>query len=396
MKIEKPQKIICENEIRFQSAVEFSKGAENLWYSVDKKYGELLTGSSDGLLVALLIPAMLSGEDIQIGGQVSERLYTNAQGPLQKLLKCYWPSLHEINIHPEFLESRRERASGVITGFSCGIDSYCVLDDYFLSQVPGGLKITHLLYNNVGAHGVGNNGELDFQKRFEAVKPVADQLGLPMVKVDSNLDQFYASDCFPKTHTLRNASVALVLQEGIGRFLYGSTYHYLDVFIGPAFDISCTDPITLPLLSTEGVDMVSAGGEYTRVQKTLKVAEIPESHSTLDVCPRYYSEVRNCSTCYKCMRTLLTLDIAGLTDRYAASFDLDAYQQNKARYIGGILYSTDPLLREIIDFAHDRHYAFPFHSHILGYINQVKRFVRKFKNLFPKKFPTQYKNKIIP
>jgi hypothetical protein len=258
------------------------------------------------------------------------------------------------------------------------------------------LKLTHLLYNNVGAHEIGKNGEIDFEKRFENLQLAADHLGIPMVKVNSNLDQFYALYSFPKTHTLRNACVALLLQKGIGRYLYGSTYHYSDVFVGPAYDISQMDPILLPILSTEAVDMVSAGGEYTRIQKTIKVAEIPESHATLDVCPRYYATLRNCSTCYKCMRTMLTLDIAGLLNRYSASFDLEAFKRNKDKYIGGILNSPDPLLREIIQFAYERQYVIPLRSRGFGYFNLIKRLARKFKNLISKKFPDQYENKNIP
>jgi hypothetical protein len=391
MNIEKPQRIVCDTEIQLRSIVKFSAGPDNLWFSVDKKNGELLYEYSDGFLLALLIPSMLAGEDISIEGTVSERLYYNLQGPLQKLLGLYWPALHEIKIHPEFLESKKEHVPGVITGFSGGIDSFCVLADYFLGQVPTGLKITHLLYNNVGAHEIGEQGDNDFKKRFMELKPVADQLSLPLVKVNSNLDQFYPHASFPKTHTLRNAAAALIFQEGIGRFLFGSTYHYSDIVVGQGYDISQMDPITVPLLSTEGMDMISVGGEYTRVQKTIKVAEIAESHTNLDVCPRYYATRRNCSTCYKCMRTMLTLDIAGLLDRYSTSFDLETYKLNKDKYIGGILYNTDPLLREIIKFADERKYVIPLRSRILGHLYQGRRVTRKLKNLIMKKYPHKTK-----
>lgn len=274
MRIGPPQISRQGSEIRVESRVDISGGVENIWYSIDKKYKEFITQSSDSFLVGLLVPAMVTGEDIWIEGKVSERLFHTTNGPLQKLLKCYWPLLHEIHIHPEMLDTTFNHTPEVITGFSGGINSYCVLADYFYAQVPHGMKITHLLYNNSGSHGSGNDGRKYYLQRLVSVNQIADQIGLPLISINSNLDQFYPVNSYPKTHTLRNASAALCLQAGVGRFIYASTYQYSDVFIRPAFDVSHTDPITLPLLSTERVDMLSARGEYSRVEKTIKVAQM--------------------------------------------------------------------------------------------------------------------------
>jgi hypothetical protein len=325
---------------------------------------------------------MITGEDIWIEGKVSERLFYNTNGPLQKLLKCFWPTLHEIHIHPEMLDTAFDHAPGVITGFSGGIDSYSILADYFFAQVPQGMKITHLMYNNSGSHGSGNDGRNHYLQRLVSVSQIADHVGLPLLSIDSNLDQFYPINSYPKTHTIRNASAALCLQAGVGRFIYASTYQYSDVFIRPTFDVSHTDPITLPLLSTERVDMLSAGGEYSRVEKTIKVAQIPESFDSLDVCPQFSDNARNCSTCYKCMRTMLTLDLAGYLDRYAQSFNLELYRTMKEKYIGEILRSRDPLQREIIQYARSKKYSFSKKSQLISLIQKIERDARKIKNIF--------------
>ena len=62
------------------------------------------------------------------------------------------------------------------------------------------------------------------------------------------------------------------------------------------------------------------------------------------------------------MRTLLTLEIAGLIDRYARVFDLDVYRRRRARFIGQVLQSRSPLMKEIVAFARERDYPLPLRS----------------------------------
>jgi hypothetical protein len=389
MKISKPEILRQENEIVFRVRVESSEGIEILWYSLDKKFMDFLTDFCDAPLVALLIPAMAKGEDVYLAGTISERLWYNVSGPYQRLLQLVIPSLRGIRIFPGEVQSRNHRAPGVATGFSCGIDSYCVLADHHYADVPSGFRVTHLLFNNVGSHGEG--GERLFRERCARIEPVAERMGLPFIMVNSNVDAFYRKDLdFQQTHTPRNASVPLLLQGGIGRYMYASAYNFTDAFVGATYDMAYCDTTALPLLSTERLDAISVGSEYTRVEKTLRVAEIPDSYRTLYVCvsPK---KAENCSECWKCMRTLLTLDIAGLMDRYSASFNLDTYKHQWSKYIGSVLRSRDPLLREIVAFARDRHYPFPLPFARLQYpASLAKRLsrvpiqaVRKLKRVLP-------------
>ncbi|MCK5450910.1 MAG: hypothetical protein KAI70_04005, partial [Candidatus Omnitrophica bacterium] len=169
---------------------------------------------------------------------------------------------------------------------------------------------------------------------------------------------------FQQTHTPRNVSVALLLQGGIGRYMYASAYNYTDVFVGPTYSMGYSDTITLPLLSTDMLDAFSVGSEYTRVEKTLRVADIiADSYSSLNICVRT-DNAMNCSMCSKCMRTLLVLDIAGLLDRYSTSFDLNTYAKHKNWFIGRKMGSHDPLPSEIFQFAKRCNYSFSFLSHL--------------------------------
>ena len=397
MRISKPEITQENGNSIYQVGVDSALGIKTLWYSLHNSFSDLLTHSSDAPLVALLIPAMLMGEDIHIDGTISERLFYNLLRPLQRLLRHVIPSLNEVEIYPENLKcDQLNSALGVATGFSGGIDSYCVLADHVYSDIPESFKVTHLLFNNVGSHTVhvGSHtigGERLFRERYERLLPVVERIGLPFLIINSNLDIFYGGKIrFQQTHTLRNASVALLLQRGVGRFMYASTFDYSKSFVGSTYDLAYSDTITLPLLSTDAIDIFSVGSEYTRVQKTLRVAELSETYETLDICvnPNNTSGYTNCGKCWKCLRTLTTLEIAGYIERYSSQFDLNAYRTRRNTYFATLIGSHDPLIQEIVKFAEDINYSFPISSRFIGrsgilpVMSLSKRTLRKIRHLF--------------
>ena len=365
MIIGRPELSIRGGNLQYQAHVEISGERKILWYSLGEEFAGLVSDRSDAALAALLIPAMVLGEDIHIGGTVSERLFFNLSGPCQNVLKLIIPSLHLITIIPSDVQPAQGAGDGVAAGFSAGIDSFCLLADHYFADVPKGFRITHLLFNNVGSHGPDEkeSSRRLFHKRYNRIKPVAERIGLPFIAIDSNMDSFYNKLDFQQTHTIRNASVALLLQRGIKRFFYASSTHYARACVCHAKDISRGDTILLPLLSTETLDMVSSGSQYTRVEKTLKVAGIEESYGYLDVCTAD-SQITNCSSCYKCKRTMLTLEIAGVLGRYAEVFDLGTYKRIRDLYIEEVLSGkTDPpFSQQLASFIDERGFEIPILS----------------------------------
>jgi hypothetical protein len=367
MIIGKPEIVPEAGQVVYRVGVESAVGKGSLWYSVPESFRDLVCGRSDAALAALLIPAMAKGEDIHVHGPLSERLLHNLSGRYQVLLKHVMPGLHRVGIVAEEVsQDPVAPARGVATGFSGGIDSYCALADHFFSNVSERFKVTHLLYNNVGSHEPG--GEDLFRKRYQRLLPVAERLELPFVMVHSNLNSFYGAMLgFQQTHTPRNASVALLLQGGIGRFLYASTYPYSHAFVGPTYDKAYSDTITLPLLSTETLDAFSVGSEYTRVEKTMIVAELACSYGSLDVCVNENNTTgfTNCASCGKCLRTLATLELGGLLDRYAAAFDLGRYRSRRDDYFADLFGSRNPFMQEIVAFAKERNYTWPLSYRVM-------------------------------
>ena len=337
MKIGKPGITVENNTVVYRTEVESADGRRDLWFRVDAKYADLVTDSCDPALLGLLMPAMANGKDMHLSGPISERLYYNLSGPCQNAFRIVIPTLQQISIRPSELLSKGKPAPGVATGFSGGIDSFCVLADHFYSpDCPPGFRPTHLVFNNVGSHGHGADGERIFKGRYNRLAPFVERIGLPFVALDSNLDSFYIEELhFTRTHTPRNIAAALLLQGGIGRYLSASSTDYRAAALYESQYIASSESILIPLLASESMDILSVGHEYRRVDKTLKVADIPDSYEVLDVCVREGD--RNCTDCKKCLRTTIALDIAGRLDNYSERFDLARYRAQRNKLLSRFL-----------------------------------------------------------
>lgn len=336
------------------------KDVRPLWFSVPKEYGELVSSRSDAALLASLIPAMRRGGDLHVRGTLTDEFYYALSGEFQEMLLVLLSKLKRVRILPEDLAPVEGGAQGVATGFSAGVDSWQVLAEYFVRDaVPDSLRVTHLLYNNLGSHGRGGNEV--FRRRLASIRQAGAELGLPVIPVDTNMADLYPKMKFSRTHTPRNASVALLLSAGVRRFYYASAYHLQHVAgksLGANGGIAKADPITLPALSTTGLQLQSVGGPYTRVEKTLQMAEVEPSHRYLDVCIAPRGEYRNCTRCWKCRRTALTLDIAGVLPQYESVFDLQYWGRSRRWAWEWAKQEKDSLLeQEVVAFGQKNGYA---------------------------------------
>ncbi|WP_432464339.1 hypothetical protein [Agarivorans sp. QJM3NY_33] len=364
----------CQDVVAYQVDFDLKQQSHSLWFELNLPGALWPSESGDAAMLALLLPAMLANENIHVRGRVSAQLLFHLNGAYQTLVRQVIPYLHQIYISADSCCDRSSQAKGVATGFSAGVDSFCSLRDYYSEQTPDALKITHLLYNNVGSHGHGADKEQLFHARYDRLKKTADELALPFIMINSNLNEFYGKGLnFQLTHTIRNASVALLLQEHIGHFLYSSAYVYADLFVGPSYDMAYSDTYSLPLLSTESLICHSVGSEYTRVEKTKRVAELPASYKVLDVCV-VADNAENCSQCEKCLRTLFTLDMLGKLELYQHCFNLERYQQHRAGFIRDMLISDDPLLKEILDWTKQHHFRIEKTHYFAALLLYMRRF----------------------
>jgi hypothetical protein len=172
-----------------------------------------------------------------------------------------------------------------------------------------------------------------------------------VVKVDSNITNVLKMD-FILTSTTRNISAVLQLQKLCRRVYFASGYRYQDCHSNAAETQAYSDPVAVHLLSTENLDCISAGCEYSRVEKTIKVADFDLARRYLNVCGSDNGEGTNCSRCFKCRRTLVTLDILGKLELFAGVFDLNHYRRHRSAYMMAQLTNGDhPYLEEMLAYA---------------------------------------------
>lgn len=74
----------------------------------------------------------------------------------------------------------------------------------------------------------------------------------------------------------------------------------------------------------------SVGGNATRMEKTAYIANYPPTYKYLNVC---VEKSQNDGICFKCVRTLLTLDALNVLERYSQVFDIEHYNSNRKQYL---------------------------------------------------------------
>lgn len=184
-------------------------------------------------------------------------------------------------------------------------------------------------------------------------------MGLPFIPIDSNLDDFYGFTNFLQSHGPRNLSAASLLQSGIGRFYFASSVPFGAVEVRRASGTLFSDQISMPIVGTRRFRPVFHGSQYTRVEKTLIVAGIPESYESLNVCTFFSADGRNCSHCSKCLRTELTLELTGHLDAYCRTFDLAVYRKARQAYIDEVAWSHHLWAVEIRELARRTGFQIP-------------------------------------
>jgi hypothetical protein len=326
--------------------------AAALWFSVPPEAEELLSARADHAATALLLPAMRYGRDLHVGGVVTDSLLHRLNHDVQALVRDIHPGYRRIVVSADETAPAGPPPSGVATGFSGGVDSFATLMEYaYGAGVPECLRVTHLLNNNVGAHGDG--GRELWRRRFARLEPVAKELGLPFIRVDSNIEEHYPRMGFMQTVVFRNAAVVHLLGGGVGRSYQASEGAFRNIRIPPPHgDIGLAGAMIFPLLSTAALTMESTSSGSSRIERTLSlVGWAPARH--LDVCIATEPDrAGNCSSCWKCMRTMLTLEIAASLDDFVPTvFTRAPYERKRRAYYAEILSSTEPNDIELVEYG---------------------------------------------
>ena len=87
------------------------------------------------------------------------------------------------------------------------------------------------------------------------------------------------------------------------------------------------DSYALPLMHSDKLSLISDGCQYSRSNKTEIISDWDITKKYLNVCCAN-TGVEDCSTCHKCMRTLLPLEAMGRLSEYSTVFDIEEYKKS--------------------------------------------------------------------
>lgn len=344
----------------FFASSKFSIAGEikTLWFSAPEVYAEhFIPNRLDAFLVGLLPVAMEHGENIRVRGDVSEKLLYNINSYLIPVLHKSNFIYKKISISADQTCSEKieKLSSGGATGFSGGIDSFCTIAEHMSLPETSSYQLKHLLFNNVGA--ISSNV---FIEKFDALKSIEKHINLDLIPINSNLGSLVGIP-FVLSHSLRNSACALFLQSLIKNYYYASAFTYDNINTKNISDIASLDPVILHLLSTENIEIVASGAQHSRVEKTSIVSDFSISKCMLNVCVAP-NRISNCSVCWKCCRTLLTLELLGKIQEYKNAFDLSKWQKARfwfiSEYVLNPKKTNDPFTVEIRILAKEKNHHF--------------------------------------
>ena len=332
IKISKPYIEKNNNKSRCNCDIFINEKKCSVWFEVDQNYEKYLVEDRiDAYVVGILNYAMRNNHDIVSDYPITEELLYNITKTLIPSLSKYGRNLMPVRIIAPTIKSINS-GNAIGTGCSCGIDSFDAIKNHLNTKFKT-MDITHLLINNVGSfEGYTEYGvEKVIKERFEVTNQVAKELGIELIKTNSNF-----AIAIPQRHYLTNtysSCFAIYMMQKLWKKYYlasvGLDYSKFTIIDNDLEDSAHYDLLTLQCFSHEGLRIYSESGEKNRLEKTLNICEFKPAQKYLHVCLK---KPFNCGICSKCRRTLLSLDAINKLDNFNDVFDIKYYKTHKKEY----------------------------------------------------------------
>lgn len=282
-----------------------------LWYRFPSEYAECVRRpNADPFLAALLVPAMVVGESLQIEGPASAKLWMNLP-EIQSLYRCWYKKMSKADVSGP---SKKDKFSAINQAkavfFSLGVDSWYSLLKNVEQHPDDEQSITHLI--NVLGFDIYLWDADRYPPMLKKMRQAAEHLGKKFLPVVTNLREFTdkMADWPDFYHGAALASIGLFLEGYFEKIYLAATQTYDRLWpMG-------SHPVLDPMWSTESLSFVHDGCEATRLDKIRFCSRWPIFLDTLRVCTTGKKTSKyNCGECEKCLRTMIGLHIAGALDR---------------------------------------------------------------------------------
>lgn len=294
---------------------------------------------ADAAVVTFVPYAIKHGLDIYSEYPISTQLYYNLKKHVIPQLSIFSKTKSKkISIEMPLSYAKYE-GKWVGTGISLGVDSFATVHEYYEDSIAEDYRINRLVHLKTGAHH-GSLGYFDkkaeqrlFDAEHERVKDYCESNNYHLVTVETNLFEITNAEFgwnFDTTHTFRNLACIILMQNYFSKYYYASTYNLDGFSVSLDSDAAHYEKWLLPHISNDSISFYSANEDMSRVEKTKYITKFKDTYDWLHVC---WGDKKNCGSCPKCVRTLVTLDLLGELDKYKNSFDLDKYRKERDYYI---------------------------------------------------------------
>jgi hypothetical protein len=362
---------------------------KELRYEVGSEWGGALNAdSSDAFFVSLLYYCLFNGYDMKFESPISEQLFYQITTYFIPVLCESAAFFHPIEVVAKTQKPEKPAARGVATGLSGGVDSlYTVFthDNHKLED----FKLTHLLFTDLPAtHESCPEDTSEFiETNMRQLKPLAEEIALPLIVVRTNLDVNFGID--ETVHTrhgivrnsglfpLKYCSLAIALSNLIGKYYFSSGVDVEHFTIHPnPYDAAYYDTFNMAVLSTPSLAFYSTGSEISRLGKTERIAEYPVARRFLSVCAD--NTGKNCGRCKKCVRTQMDLFAIGKLENFSEVFHVESFKKNYSWYLARTLaHMEDPFCRETVMKLHARGGQITLSAQILSVFLRLLAGIRK-------------------
>ena len=339
---------------------------KTIWFAVKNENADFFsTKVYDPFLLVPYFVAMHYGQDLKICGRVSKKLYRNLTNYAYRILLDYSDELKPIHLEVDGFDQVEQDGRLIGASISCGVDSFTTLYDRFEKETDPEYRVNSVFFFNCGSYGsfYDERSYQGYLKRYRENKPAADELGLPMYLVESNIQFFQDEMGLNRIGHLNLWSCVLCLQRKVCKYYISSSNSYDETLkynkeVWNEFLDAYSGGSIISLIQTERLELIYDGAQYMRTEKTEHIAEWKIAQKHLNVC---FSTAPNCTVCPKCLRTLMTLEIIGKLNGFSQVFDLNVYSRlrfhNHCTQVA--LYKKDLFSRENVDFARARGMKLP-------------------------------------
>lgn len=319
---------------------------KTIWFSTQSEHADLFsTGVYDPFLPIVYYVAMRYGQDLKVCGNVSPKLYHNLINYVQRIYLDFSDALRPIHFEVDGFDTAESVGDLVGAGISCGVDSLSTVYDHFVKETVPGYRINALFLFNAGTHGDFSDPNVPvlFKARYDANKRAADEMGLPIYMIESNISFFAEKIGQNRLGYVANWSCAISAQRRLRRYYASSSVAFEEliafhkVYHDRDIDDFCGMYLA-PRIQTEDLELIYDGGQHMRTEKVQDIADWPIAQKYLNVCLTEKPTAENCTLCEKCLRTCLTLEIIGKLDQFAGVFDLDTYRRVRLRDLCNTVY----------------------------------------------------------